>query len=151
MPSEGTLTVEEAVHVLQPVAADVMSSSTQTCSTFSTVIEAVLIFKDEGRGVVPVVEEGKPRGIVTARDIALAIANHANLTAQPVSEVMTKEVIQVPGDTPLEQVVRAFLLEGVRHLIVVNAEGDYLGVIGWTDLTPYLTYRSDPGVPAPTV
>jgi len=142
MPSElGTLTVDEAVHVLQPVASDVMSSQTRTCSSFSTVIEAVLIFKDEGRGVVPVVEEGKPLGIVTARDIALAIANQSSLTAQPVTEVMTKEVFQVPNDTPLEQVVRAFLLEGVRHLIVVNAERDYLGVIGWTDLIPYLTYQ----------
>jgi len=149
MPVDSALTVEEAVHVVQPVAADVMSSQTQTCSSFSTVIEAVLIFKDEGRGVVPVVEDGKARGIVTARDIALAISNHANLTAQPVSEVMTKEVIQVPNDTPLERVVRAFLLEGVRHLIVVNAEGNYLGVIGWTDLTPYLAYRNDRGAVTP--
>jgi len=149
MPSDSTLAVEEAVHVMPPVAADVMSSQTQTCSSFSTVIEAVLIFKDEGRGVVPVVEEGKPRGIVTARDIALAISNHSNLTAQPVSEVMTKEVVLVPANTPVEQVVRAFLSDGVRHAVVVDPEGDYLGVIGWLDLTPYLSYRADGGVTAP--
>jgi IMP dehydrogenase len=149
MTSESPVTVDESVHVLQPVAADVMSSQTQSCSSFSTVIEAVLIFKDEGRGVVPVVEEGKAQGIVTARDIALAIANHADLTAQPVSEIMTKEVVQVPGDTPLEQVVGAFLLEGVRHVVVVNDQGDYLGIIGWTDLTPYLTYRIHRGAGVP--
>jgi CBS domain-containing protein len=148
MGPESPITVDESVHVLQPVAADVMSSQTQSCSSFSTVIEAVLIFKDEGRGVVPVVEEGKAQGIVTARDIALAIANHADLTAQPVSEIMTTEVVQVLNDTPLEQVVGAFLLNGVRHLIVVNGQGDYLGIIGWTDLIPYLTYRTDRGVAA---
>lgn len=150
MTSESPVTFDESVHVLQPVAADVMSSQTQSCSSFSTVIEAVLIFKDEGRGVVPVVEEGKAQGIVTARDIALAIANHADLTAQPVSEIMTKEVVQVPGDTPLEQVVGAFLLEGVRHVVVVNDQGDYLGIIGWTDLTPYLTYRIHRGAGVPS-
>jgi len=141
MGSESPLTIDESLRVSRPVAADVMSSQIQTCSSFSTVIEAVLIFKDEGRGVVPVVEEGKAQGIVTARDIALAIANHADLTAQPVSEVMTKEVIQIPDETSLEEVVRAFLLEGVRHLVVVNDQGDYLGVIGWTDLIPYLSCR----------
>jgi len=142
MVSESTKLVGEPKLATSGVAADVMSSQTQTCSTFSTVIEAVLIFKDEGRGVVPVVEEGKPQGIVTARDIALAISNHSDLTAQPVSEVMTKDVPQVPFDTPLEQVAHAFLQDGVRHLIVVNSDGDYLGVIGWTDLGPYLTYRN---------
>ena len=41
-------------------AADVMKSAVRTCSKFSTVIEAVLIFKDEDCGLVPVVEDGKP-------------------------------------------------------------------------------------------
>jgi IMP dehydrogenase len=148
MPSENQEAVDEAAHVVQPVAADAMSSLTQTCSSFSTVIEAVLIFKEEGRGVVPVVEEGKPLGIVTVRDIALAIANRADLTAQPVSEVMTKEVTQVPGDTPLDQVAHSFLAEGVRHVIVVNQDGDYLGVIGWTELAPFLSYYNPRSIAA---
>ncbi len=150
MSSDSALSVEEAVRVLQPVAADVMCSSIPTCSTFSTVVEAVLIFKDEGRGVVPVVEEGKIQGIVTARDVALVVANYANLSAQPVSEIMTKEVVQIPHNTPLEQVVGAFLLDGVRHVLVVDDAGEYLGVIGWTDLAPYLTYQPNPAPkPAP--
>jgi IMP dehydrogenase len=148
MPSENLEAVDEVSRVSRPVAADAMSSLTQTCSSFSTVIEAVLIFKEEGRGVVPVVEEGKPLGIVTVRDIALAIANRADLTAQPVSEVMTTEVFQVPNDTPLEQVAHSFLAEGVRHLVVVNQEGDYLGVIGWTELAPFLKYQNPPSFAA---
>lgn len=149
MASETPRMVGSSLGALQPVAADVMSSQTRTYSSFSTVIETVLIFKDEGRGVVPVVAEGKVQGIVTARDIALAVANRRDLIDQPVSEVMTTPAIQVPSDTPLERIVRAFLYEGVRHLIVIDESGDYVGLIGWTDLAPYLTYQT-PDEAAPT-
>ena len=54
------------------VAADVMTPSPRTCSRFSRVIEAVMIFKDEDCGMIPVVEEGKPIGVVTDRDVALS-------------------------------------------------------------------------------
>lgn len=148
MGPENQTGTAETLHVMQPIAADVMSSRTGTCSTFSTLIEAALIFKDEGRGVVPVVEEGKAKGIVTARNIAMAISNHTDLSSVPVSEVMTTDVTQIPNDTPIEQVVSAFLNEGIRHLIVVDDQGDYVGVIGWPDLLPYLVYRPVATTPA---
>ena len=53
-------------------AADVMTASPRTCSTFSTVLEAVLIFRDNDCGAVPILAEGKPVAILTDRDVALA-------------------------------------------------------------------------------
>ncbi|MBV8228466.1 MAG: CBS domain-containing protein, partial [Planctomycetaceae bacterium] len=39
-------------------AADLMTPSPRTCSPFSTVTEAALIFRDEDCGAVPVLEDG---------------------------------------------------------------------------------------------
>ena len=39
-------------------AADVMTAAPRTCSRFSTVLEAVMIFRDADCGAVPVLEEG---------------------------------------------------------------------------------------------
>ena len=148
MASVSPSVIDEPSVTPLPLASDVMSSQLQTCSSFSTVIEAVLIIKDEGRGVVPVIEEGKPKGIVTSRDIALAVSNHGDLTAQPVSEIMTTDVTQFAPETPLDEIVRAFQGDGVRQALVVDGEGDYLGVITWTDLIPYMTYRDPRGAAA---
>ena len=52
-------------------AADVMTASPRTCSPFSTVLEAVMIFRDADCGAVPIVEDGKPVGVLTDRDVAL--------------------------------------------------------------------------------
>ena len=90
------------------VAADVMNSSPRTCSRFSRVIEAVLIFKDEDCGLVPVVEEGKPIGVVTDRDVALALANHDDLVDHPIEEIMTTALISVAPSTPLPQVLDCY-------------------------------------------
>ena len=77
------------------VAADVMNPSPRTCSRFSRVIEAVLIFKDEDCGLVPVVEKGKPIGVVTDRDVALALATYDDLVDHPIEEIMTTTLISV--------------------------------------------------------
>jgi CBS domain-containing protein len=130
-----------------PIAADIMNTAPRTCSSFSSVIEAVLIFKDQGTNMVPVVEEGKLLGVVTSRDLALAIENRADLSVRPVSEFMTREFHAMPPETPLSRVSHAFLAEGVRYLPVVDAQGDFLGVIGWNELTPYLVYQAEGATP----
>ena len=123
------------------VAADVMNPSPRTCSRFSRVIEAVLIFKDEDCGLVPVVEEGKPIGVVTDRDVALALATYHDLVDQPIEQIMTTTIISVAPSTPLSEVVENFGREGVRRLLVVDSSGLLAGVIGWKDLCGEISDR----------
>ena len=119
-------------------ASDVMVPVPKTCSPFSTVTEAVLILKDQGLGMVPVVDLGKPVGIVTDRDVALAVAGQPGLGQQPVSEVMNRQILTAPVDTPIDQVSRMMGDAGAPTLLVVDAEGLLLGAIAWTDLAARL-------------
>ena len=87
-------------------AADVMTADPRTCSPFSTVLEAVMIFRDADCGAVPVLDDGKPVGILTDRDVALALAEHGDdLPTCPVADIMTKGVVSVAPDDPLEPIV----------------------------------------------
>jgi CBS domain-containing protein len=119
------------------LARDVMKAP-RTCSPFSTITEASLIFKDEDCGMVPVVEEGKPVGVVTDRDIALALGNAPDLATRPVSEVMTTDPVTVGPETPLVEAAQVMARAQVRRLLVVDAEGLLVGVIAWADMAPYL-------------
>jgi CBS domain-containing protein len=115
-------------------AADLMTPNPRTCSNFSTVTEAVMIFRDADCGAVPVLENGKPAGILTDRDVALALADHPDLASRPVSEVMTRGVISVRPDTPAEEIERLFGEKGVRRLLVVDEKDVLRGIISWSDL-----------------
>jgi CBS domain-containing protein len=119
----------------QIVAARLAAPALRTCSPFSTVTEAVLICKDEDCDMVPVTDQGKPLGMVTVRDVALAVADTPGLAVQPVSRIMTRDITTVPSDTPLRQVVRTMISTGASTLFVVDASGVLVGLISWPDLT----------------
>lgn len=119
-------------------AADVMTANPRTCSPFSTVLEAVLLFRDADCGAVPVLEDGKPIGILTDRDVALALADYEEgLPSLPVSQLMSKNIISVTPETPVGDVVDRLGAQGVRRLLVVDAEDRLVGIIGMADLAPH--------------
>jgi CBS domain-containing protein len=124
-------------------AADLMTADPRTCSPFSTVVEAVLIFRDADCGAVPVIDAGKPVGVVTDRDVALAVADYGDrLPAMPVTQIMTRGVVAVaPGDS-IGSVVEKFGDERVRRLLVMDSEGLLLGIIAWADIAPFVSHRS---------
>lgn len=124
-------------------AADVMTPDPRTCSTFSTVLEAVLIFRDQDCGAVPVLEDGQPVGILTDRDVALALASYStDLTSRPVTDVMTRGVVSVrPGDG-LDVVRHQFGDRGVRRLLVIDEDDRLVGIIAWSDLVERVPDRA---------
>ena len=124
-------------------AADVMTAGPRTCSTFSTVLEAVMIFRDADCGIVPVLEDGKPVGVLTDRDVALALANFENeLSALAVGQLMSRDVVSVPPDAPLATIIEKIGDNAVRRLLVVDADDLLLGIISWADIAPYASDRS---------
>ncbi len=120
-----------------PTAAEVMTPAPRTCSTFSSVLEAVLIFRDADCGAVPVLDDGKPVGLLTDRDVALALAEHGeNLGNLLVSELMTQGVVAIAPTDEIEAIAAKFADKAVRRLLVLD--GDQLvGIIAWSDIAAY--------------
>src|SRR5271154_2877391 len=123
-------------------ATDVMTPSPRTCSTFSTVLEAVMIFRETDCGAVPILAEGKPVAILTDRDVALAIATYPDLVNRPVRDIMTPGIVSgAPADS-VREVCEALASQGVRRVVVVDSNGEVRGIIGWTDIAPVLSDRA---------
>ena len=122
-------------------AADVMTAAPRTCSTFSTVLEVVMIFRDTDCGAVPILAEGKPVAILTDRDVALAIGEFPDLVSRPVSDIMTPGVVAVAPDDCLGDVCGVLRSQGVRRVLVVDPIMQVLGIIGWADIAPVLSDR----------
>jgi CBS domain-containing protein len=115
-------------------AADVMTASPRTCSPFSTVLEAVMIFRDADCGAVPVVQDGKPVGVLTDRDVALALAEYPDLVGRSVGDVMSKDPITIGPDATLDEVDAKIARNAVRRLLVVDKGGSLIGIVAWSDL-----------------
>jgi CBS domain-containing protein len=122
-------------------AADVMTAAPHTCSAFSTVLEAVMIFRERDCGAVPILAEGKPVAILTDRDVALALSEFPDLVKRAVSDIMTPGIASVAPDDSLEQVCAVLSNQAVRRVLVVDSCGQLVGIIGWADVAPILSER----------
>lgn len=117
-----------------PPAAEVMKPFSRTCSPFSTITEASLVLKDEHFGLVPVVDAGKPVGVVYEQDLALRSGIEPDLDRQPVSSIMRDSFLTVTGDTPVDQALQQMKEAGEVISLVVDANGLLLGCLGPAEL-----------------
>jgi CBS domain-containing protein len=122
-------------------ASDVMTPAPRSCSEQSTVTEAVLIMKDADCGIVPVTVEDKPVGVVTDRDIALALAELPDLASLPVSEIMSTDLVSVTEDATLADVRALMSSQAIRRILVNDEQGSLKGVISWSDIASVLSDR----------
>ncbi len=116
--------------------ADIMTAAPRTCSPFSTIIEAALIFRDADCGAVPVLDDGKPVGVLTDRDVALALIRYPALQGRPVSDVMSRDVITILATDRLDAVEAKLTATGVRRLLVADSVGQLVGIVSRSDLPP---------------
>jgi CBS domain-containing protein len=123
-------------------AADVMTTNLRTCSAFSSVLEASMLFKDADCGSVPVVDGGRPIGILTDRDVALAVANNPDVGNRSVSDFMSKEIVSVAPGASLQEVAAILAQHEIHRLLVVDSDGQLLGIIAWADLAPHVSEKS---------
>lgn len=105
--------------------------------------DAMELMKRENIRRAPVIKDGKMVGIVSNHDLLNASPSQATslsvwelnylLSKISVKEVMTKEVIAVSEDTPIEEAARIMADNKVGGLPVLR-NGDLVGIITETDL-----------------
>ena len=124
--------------------ADRMSSPPITVHHNDPMQEALNLMKKEGVRRFPVVDkEGKLVGIISESDLLHASPSDATtlsvwemnymLSKIKVKEVMTKKVITVNADTPIEEAARVMNDHKIGGLPVLN-QGKLVGIITETDL-----------------
>ena len=67
-------------------------------------------------------------GIFTERDVLRVVAQGVNLDT-PIEEAMTSNVTTIREEASLEEARRLIVTHAVRHLPVVNSQGDLVGLL----------------------
>ena len=115
---------------------DVMSSPLVTISKRATLEEAAAKMRDEAVSALFV--PGSSAGIVTTTDVVAAVADGLDLSTVTVTEGMTAPVERVTTEQDLSAAAAMMTNFGIKHLPVVDDDGDYVGMISTTDLTTAL-------------
>lgn len=107
------------------------------------VAAAAYLMKHEDASALVILDPrtGAPAGIVTATDIAHAVADGRNLNDTRIHELMTARPVVIDEATSITEAARTMTGGHFRHLPVV---GD-AGLIGMVDITDVCRALLDPG------
>jgi CBS domain-containing protein len=112
---------------------DVMTPNPRTVSPDESIQNAARIMRDLDTGVVPVVDNGRPVGLITDRDIVVrAVAEDGQLN-RPIREIVTGSVITASPDMSTREAAELMSEHQVRRLPVVENER-LVGIVSIGDL-----------------
>jgi len=113
---------------------DAMTPNVRTASPSQSLADAAELMKLEDVGSVPVVQDGRPVGIVTDRDIVVrAVAERRDPQAVLVDEIASRELVTVEPDEDLDEALALMVRHQVRRLRVVE-EGHLVGMLAQADV-----------------
>jgi len=96
----------------------------------TTVAEAARVMAEGNVGSMAVVEGERIVGIFTERDLMRRVVVEGLDPANtPLGEVMTSPVHSVTDETSIREATRLMRTHHMRHLPVVDDDGDYVGML----------------------
>ena len=112
---------------------DVMTPNPSCVSPEDSIQNAARIMRDMDTGAVPVVENGRPVGIVTDRDIVVrGVAEDGQLN-RPVREIVSGSIVCASPDMSTREAADLMSEHQVRRLPVVENER-LVGIVSIGDL-----------------
>ncbi len=114
------------------IIADILrrkGSSVVTTGPEATVSELVASLAEHKIGALVVVQDGQTVGIVSERDVVRALHRlGGQVLEQPVSQLMTSEVVSCGPDDPVDDIGAAMTERRIRHMPVL-ADGELAGIV----------------------
>jgi len=100
----------------------------------ATLQETVRIMAERNVGLLPIVDdEGKPLAVISERDVIKVLAVGASLDDPALAAARREPLITVTPDVDVHEALVKMRRGGVRHLLVVNKEGQLVGVVSVRD------------------
>jgi CBS domain-containing protein len=120
---------------LKPLMTKELTSLPST----ATVLDAAKYMTDMNVGSVIVVDDDKPSGILTDRDIVTKVLSRdKDPKTTKIRDIMTSPAVTISEDRDIIDVTRLMSERGIRRFPVVDANGKIIGVITLDDVLVFL-------------
>lgn len=117
---------------------DTFTRTVVTGGPGETLAAVALKMQDHNVGTVVIVENRRPVGIVTDRDVALALGARGLSPQVLVQKVMTRHVLAIPDDMDVYTATRFMRDRQVRRLPIVDKDDHVVGIVSMDDVVRFL-------------
>ncbi len=105
-----------------------------TCLPSLTIREATQLMCRRHCSSIVVIDYRRPIGIWTEADSLKVDVNNPQEFERPIAQVMSRNLLTFPIDLSLDDAAVVLKQEDIRHLIVVDQQGDLLGMVSQSDV-----------------
>lgn len=123
---------------------EIMTREVVSVSSEQTIQECAQLMKQHNIGVIPVVDNGQLKGIVTDRDITIRSTADGISPNTPVSQCMTSNVTCATSSMDVHEVANIMAQQQIRRLPVVE-NNQVVGMIAIGDLAEEAIYQNEAG------
>lgn len=123
---------------------DIMSTDVAYCSPQDNVYEAASLMKDHNVGMIPVVENGVLKGVVTDRDLVIRGIAERKPNSMTVGQIMSNQLLTGTPDMSIDEAARLMAEAQVRRLPVVE-NNKLVGIVSLGDLAVQGRYEDEAG------
>jgi PAS domain S-box-containing protein len=113
---------------------EIASKDILTCNTETTVFEVACLLSARQKSAILILQEQKPIGIWTEADALNLNLNNPAFLETKMAEVMQTPVVSMEAENPITDAVAIMRSKGIRHLVVVDNDGNARGVISQSDI-----------------
>ena len=114
---------------------DLMTANPTTCTPDTNLAAAAALLLEADCGFLPVLDDGKLVGVVTDRDMYIALATRNQLASRlSVGDVARTNVLTCEPEDDVHDVLDAMRMRRVRRVPVVGFGGTVLGVASMNDI-----------------
>jgi CBS domain-containing protein len=114
--------------------SDLANKDVVTASRDTSVMDVAKMMKEKGVGDVVITEDEKPVGIVTDRQIVMALAEESDVSSAKASDLMTENPETINANAEAIELTRKFGEVKVRRLPVVDENGALSGIVSLDDV-----------------
>jgi CBS domain-containing protein len=118
--------------------SDMFTRKVVTAGPGETLASVARRMQEHNVGTVIIVEDQRPVGIVTDRDVALALGMQGITPQDLVQKVMTRHVRTIADDAGIYTATKYMRDGEVRRLPVVDGAGRLVGIVSLDDLLRFL-------------
>lgn len=109
-----------------------------TVPTTATVGAALKAVQEHGRGYVLIVEDGRPRGIMSQRDVLMNIVARDVKYDSNVMDYVSKILVTLTGTERIARAIKVMIAEGADIIPIVDSAGQATAVLLSVDVIHFL-------------